>query len=365
MPNFNYPLMHSKLPEVSTGSVGQRRQLIIVLLILFGFVYLPRLVRLENYLLVTTKRSLSFSPAILPWKSQLEKLLSRFEGDVLLPFNRLQSISTSVTVKINQKLESLHCSPPITLRFARARALNPEFVVPVDFKRICQAPFSREAKRLLKLSGLTADGRVLLQTGDRVFIAGDSLMQGPATELSKRFRDRGIYAIDASRVSTGLAYPQFFDWVSKIKDAISKGRVDAVIVFLGANDTFDMYEGPNVFAVGTPAWQRLYLSRVEQIAAFSKQHNVPLIWLGMPAMNRSDIQPFIPMMNRLYKSAVQRHAGIYVPTDRTLGETENSYISSKVIKGKRFVLRADDGVHFTPIGWTLVADTVSQKISFR
>jgi lysophospholipase L1-like esterase len=348
-----------------TQTAGHRRQLLLVLLILVGLVYAPRLPRMETYLLVTTKRPLALAPAAAPWRAQLEQSLARLEQVVESPSQLLQSISASAASRINQSLELTYCAPATVSRLVRTKALNPAFVLPGDFKRICQAPLSREAERQLKQSGLTADGRLLLKTGDRIFIAGDSLMQGPATQLAPRFRARGLQPVDASRVSTGLAYPQFFDWVAKIKEAILKARVDAVIVFLGANDTFDMYDGPRQIAVGSPAWQRLYSSRVEEIAAFAKQRNVPLIWLGMPAMNRRDIQPYVPMMNRIYASAVRRHGGVYIPTGSILGETDQIYTPVKIVKGERLMVRADDGVHFSPIGWSLVAEAVTQKISFQ
>lgn len=349
----------------STHTSGQRRQLLLVLLILVCLVYAPRLPRLESYLLVTTKRVLTLGPASAPWREMLEQSLFRLEEAVELPSQRLQAISAYVTAHINQSLERTHCAPATVSRLVRTKALNLAFVMPAEFKRICQAPLSREAERQLKQSGLTADGRLILQTGDRVFIAGDSLMQGPATQLAPRFRARGLQSVNASRVSTGLAYPQFFDWVAKIKEAIIKTRVDAVIIFLGANDTFDMYDGPRRIVLGSPAWQRLYSSRVEEIAAFAKQRNVPLIWLGMPAMNRRDIQPYVPMMNSLYSSAIRRHGGIFLPMDRVLGETDQSYTPVKIMNGERFMVRANDGVHFTPTGWSLVAEAVMQKISFQ
>lgn len=344
---------------------GERRQLLLTLLILVGLVYLPRIPRLEAYLLVTTKQVVTLAPPGSLWRSAMERSLSLWEQQINRPSQRLQLLSVSLAVRINQSLEAINCEPATVSRFVRAKALRPEMVLPAELKRICQSPIKRETERQLKQSGLTADGRVLLQAGDRVFIAGDSLMQGPATQLVSRLRARGLQATDASRVSTGLAYPQFFDWVAKIKSAISHGQADAVIVFLGANDTFDMYDGQRRIAIGTPAWVSLYASRIEHIASFAEQRNVPLIWLGMPAMNRRDIQPYVPVMNQLYASVVRRHRGIFVPTDRVLGETDQRYTPVKFINGERFMVRADDGVHFTPKGWFLVADEVMRHVHFQ
>jgi hypothetical protein len=215
------------------------------------------------------------------------------------------------------------------------------------------------------LLGLTDDGRIRLSSSDTVLLAGDSLMQGPAPQIASRLRRHGIRPINASRVSTGLAYPQFFNWPARIQQAIKRGDVDAVIVFLGANDTFDMYEGPRLVPLGTPAWNKLYASRITSIAAVAKQHKVALLWLGMPAMNRRDIQPSVPIMNRLYSDSVQRYGGLFLRTDQVLGETEKTYTSTKLIDGRPVLTRAEDGVHFTPQGWSMVADAVMKRISLQ
>jgi hypothetical protein len=85
----------------------------------------------------------------------------------------------------------------------------------------------------------------------------------------------------------------------------------------------------------------------------------------MPAMNRGDIQPHVPVMNRIFSESVARHGGLYLPTADVLGQSEAAYTSVKLKDGLRLATRADDGVHFTPLGWSLVADAVMQKFSFE
>ena len=90
-----------------------------------------------------------------------------------------------------------------------------------------------------------------------------------------------------------------------------------------------------------------------------------MLWLGMPAMNRRDIQPSVPIMNRLYSDSVQRYGGLFLRTDQVLGETEKTYTSTKLIDGRPVLTRAEDGVHFTPQGWSMVADAVMKRISLQ
>ena len=165
-------------------------------------------------------------------------------------------------------------------------------------------------------------------------------------------------------MSTGLAYPQFFDWPTQIKRAISSGSADAVVVFLGANDTFDIYENGRVLPVGSREWKHVYGDRIRGIARFASQHHVALLWLGMPAMRRNDIQPYVPSMNRLYSNSVRAHGGLYLPTAEILGVSETDYVPFKRVDGHNLLTRAEDGVHFTPDGWDLVADSVLRFFKF-
>jgi len=212
---------------------------------------------------------------------------------------------------------------------------------------------------------LTPDGRIILSPSETVLLAGDSLMQGPAPQIASELKIRGVRAIDASQISTGLAYPQFFDWPAHIRNSIIRDHISTVVVFLGANDTFDMYQGEHLIPINSTSWDHLYESHIESISAFAKAHRVRLLWLGMPAMNRKDIQPNVPRMNALYKKTVERNGGLYLRTDNVLGESEYYFTSYKSVDGRKTLVRSDDGVHFTPNGWNLIANAVLNRFDFR
>jgi len=359
-----WPRIDQSTPASDCPAPGERRILLLSFLLLFSLILVPRIPRLETYLLVTSKRSFSLAPAGQAWRQSSEQALAQIESRLRAPSQLLDQAAERLAEAINQRLEVVNCPGPQVQAYAEAR-LAKKPPGNSTFERRCQEPIDRLLQRERDLLGLTDDGRIRLSSSDTVLLAGDSLMQGPAPQIASRLRRHGIRPINASRVSTGLAYPQFFNWPARIQQAIKRGDVDAVIVFLGANDTFDMYEGPRLVPLGTPAWNKLYASRITSIAAVAKQHKVALLWLGMPAMNRRDIQPSVPIMNRLYSDSVQRYGGLFLRTDQVLGETEKTYTSTKLIDGRPVLTRAEDGVHFTPQGWSMVADAVMKRISLQ
>ena len=341
------------------------------LLLLFAFIacalYLPRLARMQTYIKVTHKID-----SVLP-KSEftysLDRSLQVFENNLKSKVQKDFLFPNNALLSLNVYLENLNCDQEKLTGYAlnRLKALTE---ADPEFERLCKGPLQAEYKkqkqvlRQLQLDqlGITADGKVRLMPGDSVLLAGDSLMQGPAALLVSSLKDKGLVPINRSQISTGLAYPEFFDWPNKIIHSIDRENVKLVVVFLGANDTFDMYLGGKTLKVGSPEWLGLYRSRVEKISDHARLRQVPLIWMGLPAMNRSDIQPYVGQMNEIYKSAVESHDGIYIDSALALGGSQNRYNSTMTHNGKTIKVRSSDGVHFTVEGWSILANTVLNKL---
>jgi hypothetical protein len=74
------------------------------------------------------------------------------------------------------------------------------------------------------------------------------MMQGVAPHVARALQNGNVKSLDLSRQSTGLTYPGYFDWPTTIKNTISKERISVLVVFLGANDTWDMVFGNNMNA---------------------------------------------------------------------------------------------------------------------
>ena len=359
------------LPKLSSPS---KRSFFIAFILLFLLIYFPRLARLQSYLLVAYKQNIALDSFFNASFSRLtEEFLADSVESPLKDFSKqLVSSSDALTLRVNRFLEKRNCPPNIVSTYAKARLLSTQ-EQNRRFERLCFYPLRAEypvqrkliRQEELSLLGFSSDGRIQIRPGDRVYLAGDSLMQGPAPMIRQRLIEEGADAINASQISTGLAYPQFFNWPQKIKDAIDQSSVSAVVVFLGANDTFDMYQGSQVLPVGSPEWLALYAKRVKSVAKYARENNVALIWIGMPAMNRSDIQPYVPMMNKIYKSIVLKYDGLYLSSAEVLGIDQDNYASTKQINGQTVVTRISDGVHFTPAGWGLIADQVLGKFSFQ
>lgn len=214
----------------------------------------------------------------------------------------------------------------------------------------------------------TAQGPIVLQANDKVLLVGDSLMQGLAPHLNSLLKKRySVITMDLSRHSTGLTYASFFDWPATVKAAFELERYACVIVFLGANDPWDMSRKGGYIRFGSDEWKSIYRARVASIIQTAATHGARIIWLGAPPMGRGDLAKKIPVLNEIYQTEAEKAPLIarYLATAPSI--TENGTDFTKFLdlpEQGSVMIRADDGVHFTTQGQRLLVNfTLTQFIS--
>jgi hypothetical protein len=209
------------------------------------------------------------------------------------------------------------------------------------------------------LNSLDAMGNIELEPQDRVLLIGDSLMQGLAPHLVARFKKKDqIQTVDMSRHSTGLTYPAFYNWPNAVKQAFTEQSFDVMIVFMGANDPWDMTVKGKYIRFASPRWNEIYSERVRAILEVASANNTRVIWLSTPPMGREDIKAKIPQLNQLYKTEIEKFAATakFIDTAPVLTKDGVSYSRFIELPERGSVmLRTDDGIHFTTQGHRLLS----------
>jgi uncharacterized protein len=210
------------------------------------------------------------------------------------------------------------------------------------------------------------DTPIELQAGDKVLLIGDSMMQGLGPHIvSSLSRNNGVQTVDLSRHSTGLAYPHYYDWPNTILQKLQSEKFKLMMIFIGANDTWDIVINGRYTSFGNPKWIDVYSERVEKIILTAKAYNVRVLWLGAPPMGREKMADRVPVLNQIFESATAKYPGVarYLPTANALsgdGKTFSKFIELPS-RGKVMV-RTDDGVHFTANGQRLLAQLALSQL---
>ncbi len=203
---------------------------------------------------------------------------------------------------------------------------------------------------------------IRLAPADKVLLVGDSMMQGVAPYVMSGLRKQySAEATDLSKHSTGLAYPGFFNWPETIKEHLAKNQFKAMVIFLGANDTWDIiYKGKSI-AIGNDFWRNLYTERVDSILTTAQEHAVQVIWLGAPPMGREKMNKYVPALNQVYQTSVDKFKplAVFSPTGPRLSNDGLTFSKSISLPDKGEILvRTNDGVHFAPAGQKILAQVV-------
>ncbi|HSY29778.1 MAG TPA: DUF459 domain-containing protein [Burkholderiaceae bacterium] len=213
-----------------------------------------------------------------------------------------------------------------------------------------------------ELPPLTGDGRIVLTPQDKVLLVGDSMMQGVAPHVARALQKVNISTVDLSRQSTGLVYPSYFDWPATVQKAIPSSKITVMVVFMGANDTWDMMLGGRFERFGTEKWQSVYASRIDSMVKFAESQHVRVIWLGAPNMGREKINSGVKVLNQLYASGTNDGVARYVSTREILGGDSDIY-QKHITKddGKIVTVRTDDGIHFTRDGQVMLSNLILRQ----
>lgn len=192
-----------------------------------------------------------------------------------------------------------------------------------------------------------------------VLFAGDSMMQGLAPlvmrELKKRYPDWTSY--DLSRQNTGLTVKRYFDWPDTIVQEIKTAHLapTVVVIFLGPNDPWDIYEPGLHLKFPSKAWANRYAQRVDVILQAAKANGVYVLWVGLPAMKDARLQTGARLQNAIFSQRASLLKTDYLTIEPLIGCACAPYQQTR--------FRASDGIHFSGAGLHVIKDAVLARLA--
>jgi hypothetical protein len=138
------------------------------------------------------------------------------------------------------------------------------------------------------------------------------------------------------------------------------------VVFLGANDTWDIFIGGRAERFGSDKWQSVYAQRIDSMVKYAESQNVRVIWLGAPNMGREKINSGVRILNHLYQSENNDGLARYVSTRELLSGGDDTDVYQKHITvdgGKTITVRTDDGIHFTRTGQEMLSNLILRQFA--
>jgi uncharacterized protein len=205
----------------------------------------------------------------------------------------------------------------------------------------------------------------------RVWVAGDSLAEVPGQGLERTAgRSLDIVGVE-SRLSTGLARPDLYNWFTRIPEAVHQLRAKIVVFSFGADDAHDYMTGvpagETLGPLGSPSWDAEYRRRVDGVTRELAATGVYVVWLGLPIPDGLGFRHSFPIVNRILEEVAKAHpkSSMFVDTWHLLDDAHGRYTAYLRVHGKLTLIRLPDGVHYTAAGGDLVAAQVLKQLHSR
>jgi uncharacterized protein len=197
----------------------------------------------------------------------------------------------------------------------------------------------------------------------RVWVAGDSLAQVPGDALERIGGAIDVVGVE-SRLSTGLARTDLYNWFTRIQQAPRRLHPDVVVFSFGADDAHDYMGGAHVGPFGSPSWIAEYRRRIDGVTRELAAEDIRVVWLGLPIPDGPGFRKSFPVVNAILESVARSHAAdaTYVDTWHRLDDFHGRYAEYLRVHGKLTQVRAADGVHYTQAGGDLVAAEVVAQL---
>lgn len=202
----------------------------------------------------------------------------------------------------------------------------------------------------------------------KVLILGDSLAATGFGALLERKLDAHPHVVcyREGKSASGLARPDFFDWLEMGKKHVEFRQPDLVVVIMGGNDGQDITRRKNGDGKRanwkSEGWEAEYRARVDAFLANVSAPGRKVLWLGLPFMGLRSLEEKLTTIRRVQQDAVEALGDGYRYLDTVpFVTTEDGKMLTEAKVGPRNksqAIRAEDKIHFTMAGSEYFADRI-------
>ncbi|MFM7028297.1 MAG: GDSL-type esterase/lipase family protein [Chakrabartia sp.] len=190
---------------------------------------------------------------------------------------------------------------------------------------------------------------------------GDGIWAGTLQELAGR---KNFKVYHFSKESTGLTRYQSLNILEDVKRRIAEQPVDVALFSFGANDTQGVWVAGKPAAYMTPAWKDVIGGRARDIVQLLQQNGVAVGWIGLPRMRRPKFDEQIQQMNGFY-AGVMCDLGVPFVNPVSMTQGPDGGFSRDLVDpetGKKYLARADDGIHMSVHGYRVIVRPLLKKV---
>ena len=199
----------------------------------------------------------------------------------------------------------------------------------------------------------------------RILLIGSSSMNSDlGAFLAQSLRKQKLYVHRHAKVGSGLARPDFYDWMDVLPDLIAEHKPELVIAQFIGNDcqSLIMSDGSLKAKYGTKEWRTAYEERITALITLLHKQNIRIAFLGMSNVESSVFRKKLKRSNEIIYSVASKHKvpfiSLWETTSTTGGAAESQIISNNISRR----MHQEDGIHLSRPGARMVAREIFTQL---
>jgi uncharacterized protein len=196
-----------------------------------------------------------------------------------------------------------------------------------------------------------------------IVVFGDSQAAGLARGLQRVLIEDSRYRIlNRTHAGAALVHAES-EWLAPIQRFVEREKADIAIVMFGANDRLDFRERGAYLRFRSDEWRDAYAERTRRVLQPLTAAGLKVIWCGNPIARSDTYSNDMSYINDIYVDETVRFGAKFVPLWSAFADAQGRYSAyGKDHDGVTQRLRADDGIHFTGIGYELIAEKLLEML---
>lgn len=199
----------------------------------------------------------------------------------------------------------------------------------------------------------------------RVLLIGSSSMNSDlGAFLAQSLRKQELYVHRHAKVGSGLARPDFYDWMDVLPNLIAEHKPELVIAQFIGNDcqSLIMSDGSLKAKYGTKEWKTAYEERITALITLLHKQNIRIAFLGMSNVESSVFRKKLKRSNEIIYNVASKNKvpfiSLWETTSTAGGAAESQIISNNIPKR----MYQEDGIHLSRPGARMVGREIFTQL---
>lgn len=167
-----------------------------------------------------------------------------------------------------------------------------------------------------------------------------------------------------AKQSTGFTRYASLNVFEEARKQIADQPIDIALISFGANDTQGIWAEGSAAPYMSPAWQKVIGGRAKELVEMLRGEGIAVGWVGLPRMRDEEFDRQTQLMNAFY-AGLMCDLGVPFVDPTAVSENAGPGFSKEMIDpatGKSFPARANDGIHMSVHGYSVIAAPLLGRI---